>query len=74
MNKQRRNELIKASALISQAQDIIRSVKSEEQVAYDMLHQNFQLGKQGQQMVMCIDTLEDACSLCDALKSTLDTI
>lgn len=70
MNKQKRIELIRASALIAQAQEIIKSVKDEEMEKHDNLPENFQYGKQKK----CIDMLDETYSMCDDLMSMIDEI
>ena len=74
MNKQRRKQLAEASALISKAQEIIESVKDEEQEAHDNLPDSFQYGEKGQQMEEYIDALDEAYGQCDDLVSIIDDI
>lgn len=74
MNKQRRKQLAEASAMISKAQEIIESVKDEEQEAHDNLPDSFQYGEKGQQMEEYIDALDEAYGQCDDLVSIIDDI
>lgn len=74
MNKQRRKQLAEASALISKVQEIIESVKDEEQEAHDNLPDSFQYGEKGQQMEEYIDALDEAYGQCDDLVSIIDDI
>ena len=47
MNKARRKRLGEAFDLIGEAQDILRSVREEEQEAYENLPDNFRDGEKG---------------------------
>lgn len=47
MNKQRRKQLTEASALLAQVQEIIESVKDDEQEAHDNLPDSIQYGEKG---------------------------
>jgi len=74
MNKQRRKELARASELIAEAQNIIESVKDEEQEAHDNLPESIQYGEKGQQMEEYIDMLDEAYGQCDDIISVIDEI
>ena len=62
MNKQRRKELEKAHELISQAMEIIESVRIEEQDALDNMPFSLQQSERGEQMQNYIDTLDELSS------------
>lgn len=74
MNKQRRKRLAEASALISKAQEIIESVKDDEQEAHDNLPDSIQYGEKGQQMEEYIDSLDEAYGQCEEAISVIDEI
>ena len=74
MNKQRRQQLAEASALLAQAQEIIESVKNDEQEAHDNLPDSIQYGEKGQQMEEYIGTLDEAYGQCEEVLSVIDEI
>lgn len=74
MNKQRRKQLAEASALLAQVQEIIESVKDDEQEAHDNLPDSIQYGEKGQQMEEYINALDEAYGQCDDLVSIIDDI
>lgn len=74
MNKQRRKQLAEASALLAQVQEIIESVKDDEQEAHDNLPDSIQYGEKGQQMEEYINALDEAYGQCDDLISIIDDI
>lgn len=60
MNRARRKELERAVELLQQAQEIIGSVRDDEQEAYDNLPEGIQNSERGEQMSEYVDTLDNA--------------
>jgi len=60
MNKQRRKQIEKATALMQEALDILENVKDEEQDAFDNMPEGLQGSKKGELMEEIIDYLEDS--------------
>lgn len=60
MNRARRKELERAVELLQQAQEIIVSVRDDEQEAYDNLPEGIQYSERGEQMSEYVDTLDNA--------------
>lgn len=60
MNRARRKELERAVELLQQAQEIIGSVRDDEQEAYDNLPEGIQYSERGEQMSEYVDTLDNA--------------
>lgn len=60
MNKKDRKELEKALELLSQAQEIIDSIKVGEQEKFDNLSEGLQQTEKGQKFEETVSTLEDA--------------
>ena len=60
MNRARRKELERAVELLQQAQEIIGSVRDDEQEAYDNLPEGIQYSERGEQMSEYVDTLGNA--------------
>lgn len=71
MNKQNRKELERALELISEAMDIISSIKEAEEEKYDNLPEGIQESERGEQFQENIDELDTAAS---DLESTVETI
>lgn len=59
MNKERRNELKKAVALIDQARYIIDGVQCDEQEALDNLPENLQNSEKAERMEEYLEVLDD---------------
>ena len=59
MNKERRNELKKAVALIDRARYIIDSVQCDEQEALDNLPENLQNSEKAERMEEYLEILDD---------------
>lgn len=74
MNKDRRKHLSEAFELIAKAQEIIESVKSEEQEAHDNLPESFQYGERGEEMENYIEMLDEAYGYLDDAQSVVDQI
>jgi NTP pyrophosphatase (non-canonical NTP hydrolase) len=60
MNKNDRNELEKALALLGEAQEIIDAIKDGEQEKFDNLSEGLQQTEKGQKFEDTVSTLEDA--------------
>jgi response regulator of citrate/malate metabolism len=60
MNKQRRKQIEKATALMQEALDILENVKDEEQDAFDNMPEGLQGSEKGELMEEIIDYLEDS--------------
>ena len=62
MNQQRRTKLKKARGLVSEAKEIVESVRDEEQEAYDNLPESIMDSERGERMEEAIDLLDSAVS------------
>ena len=71
MNKQRRKDIEKATALLEQAREIIDTAQEEEQESYDNLPESIQESERGNAMYDNIDTLQTAS---DNISDALDTL
>lgn len=71
MNKQRRKDIEKATALLEQAREIIDTAQEEEQESYDNLPESIQDSERGEAMYTNIDTLQTAS---DNIGDALDTL
>lgn len=71
MNKQRRKNIEKATALLEQAREIIDTAQEEEQEAYAALPESIQDAERGAAMYDNIDTLQAAS---DNIGDALDTL
>ena len=74
MNKARRKRLGEAFELIGKAQDILCSVREEEQEAYDNLPERFQNGSKGEDMQNYMDMIEEAANYLDDANSVIEQI
>ena len=74
MNKKRRSEIARATALIEQAWLILETCRDEEQDYYDNMPESFQDGEKGEAAQTAIDALDEAVSALEDMKSTLDDI
>jgi type II secretory pathway pseudopilin PulG len=72
MNKQRRNEISKATALIAQARELLEAVRDEEQEAFDNLSEGLQQGERGQQIEENANTLSEACDGLEGIESDIE--
>lgn len=59
MNKQRRQQIKDAIALIEEARAMLECVMDEEQEAFDNLPESFQYSERGEQMEENISIIED---------------
>lgn len=62
MNKVRRKRLTDAIAAIAEQLSNIEQIRDEEEQARENLPQSLQDSERGQEMALCIDTLEHQCS------------
>ena len=74
MNKNRRSQLDKAHSLILEAQEIVASVRDEEQEARDNLPENLQYSERAETIEEYISTLDDTESTLDDILSNLTEI
>lgn len=74
MNKARRKRLGEAFDLIGTAQDILRSVREEEQEAYENLPDSFRDGEKGEEMQNYMDMIEEAEGYLDDANSVIEQI
>ena len=74
MNKERRKELERAYALISEAQDIVDYVYGGESEAYDNLPEGLQNSERGERMYECVDAIEDLQSDIEEVISKINDI
>lgn len=62
MNKNKRNLLSKALEYLSNVEDLVERVKSDEEDALDNIPENFQYSARYESIEHAIDSLEEACS------------
>ena len=74
MNKARRKRLGEAFELIGTAQDILRSVREEEQEAYENLPDSFRDGERGEEIQNYMDMIEEAEGYLDDANSVIEQI
>ena len=74
MNKARRKRLGEAFDLIGTAQDILRSVREEEQEAYENLPDSFRDGERGEEIQNYMDMIEEAEGYLDDANSVIEQI
>ena len=74
MNKARRKRLGEAFDLIGTAQDILRSVREEEQEAYENLPDSFRDGEKGEEMQNYMEMIEEAEGHLDDANSVIEQI
>ena len=60
--------------LIGEAQDILRSVREEEQEAYENLPDNFRDGEKGEEMQNYMEMIEEAEGYLDDANSVIEQI
>lgn len=73
MNKQNRKQLEKAVALIAQAQEIVETIKDEEQEKFDNLPESLQQSEKGEQFEENISALEDALGDLESATENINT-
>ena len=74
MNKARRKRLGEAFGLIGEAQDILRSVREDEQEAYENLPDSFKDGEKGEEMQNYMEMIEEAEGYLDDANSVIEQI
>ena len=74
MNKKRRSEIARATALIEQAWLILETCRDEEQDYYDNMPESFQDGEKGEAAQTPIDALDEAVSSLEEMKGNLDDL
>ena len=74
MNRQRRKKLTEAFDKVTEAMDILESVKSEEEESYENLPDNFRDGDRGEEMQNYIDMIEEAYGFLDDANSVIEQI
>ena len=74
MNKTRRKRIGEAFDLIGTAQDILRSVREEEQEAYENLPDSFRDGERGEEMQNYMEMIEEAEGYLDDANSVIEQI
>ena len=74
MNKARRKRLGEAFELIGTAQDILRSVREEEQETYENLPDSFRDGEKGEEMQNYMEMIEEAEGYLDDANSVIEQI
>jgi hypothetical protein len=74
MNRQRRKKLTEAFDKVTEAMDILESVKSEEEESYENLPDNFRDGDRGEEMQNYIDMIEEAYGYLDDANSVIEQI
>lgn len=74
MNRQRRKKLTEAFDKVTEAMDILESVKSEEEESFENLPDNFRDGDRGEEMQNYIDMIEEAYGYLDDANSVIEQI
>lgn len=74
MNKKRRSEIARATALIEQAWLILETCRDEEQDYYDNMPESFQDGEKDEAAQTAIDALDEAVSSLEEMKGNLDDL
>lgn len=74
MNRERREQLKKAQALLQQAKEILAEVGGMEEEAFDNMPEAFQEGERGEKMQEYIDTMDEAIGELDDLTETLEEV
>lgn len=72
MNKLRRKQLSEIQTKLCELRDMIDTVISEEQEAYDNLPESLQEGERGEAMQTAIDAMESAMESCEEAESSLE--
>ncbi len=65
MNKNDRKDLEKALALLSEAREIVETIKDGEQEKFDNLSEGLQQTEKGQKFEETVSNLDDVCSSID---------
>lgn len=72
MNKQRRQDLLDVSALLSEASDRLNEIREEEQEAFDNMPEGLQCSSRGETMQEAIDTMDEWNSDIENIKSRIE--
>jgi len=72
MNKQRRSTIMRASAYLERALDLIRDAKDDEQYALSNMPENLQNSERCEAMERAVDNLEDALDSINEAKNSLN--
>ena len=72
MNKVRRNQLGEIQSKLAEIREMIESVLSDEQDAYDNLPESLQESERGEAMQAAIDAMESAMDSCEEAESSLE--
>ena len=72
MNKDRRKQLSEIQSKLSELRDMIDTVLSDEQEAYDNLPESLQESERGEAMQAAIDAMESALESCEDAESSLE--
>lgn len=74
MNRQKRKRLGKAFDLITEAEEILEEVKSEEEDSYENLPDNFRDGDKGEEMQNYIEMLDESIGYLQDANSVIEQI
>lgn len=74
MNRDRRKRLGKAFDLVTEAEQIIEEVKSEEEESMENLPDNFRYGDRGEEMQNYIDMMDEVIGYCQDAESVIEQI
>lgn len=72
MNKERRKQLSEIQDKLSELRDMIDTVLSDEQAAYDNLPESLQESERGEAMQMAIEAMESAIESCEEAEGSLE--
>ena len=72
MNKERRKRLDEIRGKPSELRDMIDTVLSEEQEAFDNLPESFQEGERGEAMQTAMEAMESAMESCQEAEDSLE--
>ena len=72
MNKMRRKQLAEIQDKLAEIRDMIDSVLSDEQEAFDNLPESLQDGERGEAMQAAIDAMESAMDSCEEAESSIE--
>lgn len=72
MNKQRRQDLLDVSALLSEASDRLNEIREEEQEAFDNMPEGLQCSSRGETMQEAIDTMDEWSSDIEDIKNRIE--
>lgn len=72
MNKQRRQDLLDVSQLLSEASDRLNEIRDEEQEAFDNMPEGLQCSCRGEAMQEAIDTMDEWNSEIEDIKGQIE--